>query len=510
MRRAKALTPGGAAELAAIAARHPFIAGDFDERDLFSSYSTGVRYVSGDPEPMKRITDPQKRIELARTLQADWDPGAQHNWSAYCSSDPEGALAALRGAPLTLENAGLWKDLVGALSWAPQNEAVPAKRMRLTVTRQIFDHLEGADPALLDAICRNLVYLLEQGRAARLATIDAWWDRLWASSERVEDGEISDETADRFYDHVINSAGGRLAEQLIGDIDKRKTNSRKISPENRARLRLVMGSDTTAGWLARGACTAQVGFLFFVDPKGVKAVLKPWLARDDRQGAMLRGVLVEWSRLGEKIELVLKNEILRGAQENQASGVMATHVANRLVRPLFLRAVGTAASSITDDDVRRLLKQAAPSVLDALLQEMVDWVMKSGPKLENAWRKAIGPIFESIWPKERTFRSTLYTKNLAALAIAAGPAFPDAFEIVRHYLLPFENGWNGLHFLINSPVVASHPKHALELLWVLCGPGCESDVWQLNEALKKIAEADDGLVRDRRFQWLEQRAPNHG
>lgn len=509
LKRASILPPEGAAELEAIADRRPFISGDFDESDLFSSYSTGVRYVSGDPEPMKRTRDPEKRLDLARSMLAEWDPDTQQNWSAYCSADPEGALEALKLAPLTGDNAGLWSDLIGSLTWTPQDETPQAKRTREAVTRQIFDHLTEADQGLINSLARGLAYLLEPARRARLATADVWWDRLWQACERVHDDEISDEATDRFYDHVINTAAGRLAEQLIAEIDARKTKSKRISPANRARLRLVMGSDTTAGWLARGACVSQIGFLFFVDPLGVRRTLKPWIAGDDGQGETLRGVLVEWARLGDKAETALADEILRGVRESQADGPIATHVANRLIRPLFLHAVGRGESRITQAEVRALLKRAAPSVLEAVLHVMEEWVLKSGRKPENAWRQAIGPIFESVWPKERTYKNPAYTRRLAELCVAAGPAFPEAFGAVRHFLLPFEGGWGGLHFLTSSQVIDAHPKCALELLWTLCGPGCEVEIWELDKALAQIGKAEAALIRDRRFQWLEQRAPHH-
>ncbi|WP_295184599.1 SIR2 family protein [uncultured Brevundimonas sp.] len=510
LKRAGALPAEGAAELKAIGERHPFMSGDFEESDLFSSYSTGVRYVSGDPEPMKRTADPAKRLELAKTMLADWNPDSQQNWSAYCSSDPAGAFEALKGAPLSADNASLWSDLVGSLSWVPQEETASAKRVRQAVTRGIFAHLADAEPDLIDALARGLVYLLEPARRARLATADAWWDRLWETCERVENDEISDEAADRFYDHVINSAGGRLAEQLITEIDARKTKSRRISPANRARLRRVMASDTPAGWLGRGACVSQIGFLFFVDPLGVRRTLKPWIAAEDRQGETLRAVLVEWARLGDKVEKTLVAEILQGVRESQAAGAMATHVANRLVRPLFLDAVGRGSSPITRDVVRKLLKAAAPSVLEAVLQVMEQWVLRSGRKPENAWRQAIGPVFEAIWPKERTFRNPVYTRQLAELCVATGPAFPEALNTVRPFLLPFEGGWRGLHFFTSSTVIESHPRSALELLWILCGPGSETEAWELDKALAKIGAANPHMIRDRRFQWLEQRAPYHG
>lgn len=509
LKRAGALPVAGEAELKAITDRRPFMSGDFEESDLFSSYSTGVRYVSGDPEPMKRTRDPEKRLDLARTALTEWDPDTRQNWNAYCSADPEGALEALKLAPLTEENTGLWSDLIGSLTWAPQGESPQAKRLRQAVTRQIFDHLADAEEGLIGNLARGLAYLLEQARRARLATADAWWDRLWCACERIDE-DLSDEATNRFYDHVINTGAGRLAEQLIKEIDAGKTKSKRISPANRARLRSVMGSDTPAGWLARGACVSQIGFLFFVDPQGVRRTLKPWIAGNDRQGETLRSVLVEWARLGEKAEKALADVILQGVSECQSDGVMATHVANRLIRPLFLKAVGRASSRITETDVRALLKRAAPSVLQAVLHVMEEWVLKSGRKPDNAWRQAIGPIFESVWPKERTYRNPAYTRRLAQLCVAAGPAFPEAFETVRDFLLPLDGGWSGLHYLTRSPVIETHPKSALELLWTLCGPGCEFQVWELDEALAKIEAADPVLVRDRRFQWLEQRAPNGG
>lgn len=194
----------------------------------------------------------------------------------------------------------------------------------------------------------------------------------------------------------------------------------------------------------------------------------------------------------------------------QASGLMATHVADRLFRPLFLDAIGRQTSPFTQDQVRSTLKQAAPSVLEALLDVMERWVKGSGRKPENAWRQAVEPIFEAIWPKERTYKNPLYTRRLAALCLAVGDAAPEAFDVIRPFLSPLEGQSAALNGVTQSPTIESHPKVVLELLWAMCGPGCEVEVWQLDKALDKIAEVDENLMRDRRFQWLEQRAPRFG
>lgn len=507
LRRAKRLSSAGLSALKAIQAQNSSLSRDYEESDLFASFSSGVSFVSGNPEPLKKVADPKKRLDVAKTLASAWDPNGQHSWSAYCSVDPVGALESLQAAPLSVENAELWNGLLGPLAW-PREGPGKGRKQRQAVTLEAFSYLDGVDGPFLEALSSSLVDLLPRGREAGMRNPEMWWDRLWSILERAPADEIDDEDGDRFADLLINRPAGRLAEALITEISARKTPSRRISPANRARLRRMMGSDTQAGWYARGVAAQQAGFLYFVDPRGVTGVLSPWLSRDDRQGRTLRSVLVEWSSLGDKATAALKHVILRGARESRASSPLAAHVAARMIQPLFRDAIGKgpATPTITVEDVRSVLKQAAPSILEGAAQCLADWVAESGRKPENAWNQAIGPIFRKIWPQERTHRKSLYTQQLAKLCINSGGRFPEALTVVSHFLLPFEGDWAGLYFLSSTEAPDCHPSSTLQLLWILCGPGFEGQTHDLHEILARIRKADPALELDRRFQWLEQRA----
>lgn len=506
VRKAKRLTASGRAALADIQARNKGLSRDYDEKDLFSSYSTGVHYVSGDPEPFRKAGSPGRRLEVAKTLSTKWDPDAQHSWTAYCAVDPAGALETLASAPLSIDNAPLWIGLLSPLAWGQDDGK--ARKARHQTTLDVLDHLRGADDAFLEAVASYLVDLLPRARTAGLGDADDWWDRLWAAMEGSPPDDTDMDDGSRFYDVLINRPAGRLAEQLITEINARKTKTRKITPANRARLHRIMASDTQAGWLARGAAVREANFLYFIDPRGVASVLRPWLNRDDAQGRTLRAVLVGWSNLADTALAALKAPVLQGARESQASSPMASHVAAQLIRPLFRQAVARspAPATLHESEVRLVFKQASASVLEGAASCLADWVGDSGRKPENAWRQAIGPIFKKVWPQERTYRKALYTRALAQMCVNAGGAFPEALEAVRHFLLPLEGDWESLHFMISSEAPEDFPESALELVWILYGPGFEGQAHDLREVLDRIAKSDPRLEIDRRLQWLSLRA----
>ena len=91
---AGALSKAGAEELSAIKQRRDYLDRTVEDRDFFSSYSHGARFVSGDPAPIiEAAEDDRLRVawELARSPELD----RQQGWSAYCRSDPQGAFDSL-------------------------------------------------------------------------------------------------------------------------------------------------------------------------------------------------------------------------------------------------------------------------------------------------------------------------------------------------------------------------------------------------------------------------------
>lgn len=510
LRRAGVLPDKGSSELEVISVRYPFIAGDFDEKDLFGSYSTGVHAISGDATPLKDAA-PEDRLQIAHKFSSDWNLNSQQNWSAYCSVDSAGAFLALKLGRLAEDEVPFWNDLIRTLAWPPQTESEVMKAQRRAVVRDIFAHLDTADDTFLQRVGGHLVDLWPMACTAGVVTADDWWDRLWAIVE-LDNEALNLDGGDRFYDRVINQPAGRLMEHLISAINHRKTRLKRISIDDRTRLRRVMESNTKAGWLARAVCIRDAGFVLFLDRSGTLNSLRPWLAAEGIQGATLRSVLVEFAQLGTSATRAYRNELKQGVLESQVSGDAASHVASSLLRPLFSQAMSRSCVNwgLQEEDVREILKRASPSVLEGAAHCFRLWVAPNDMTSEKAWRLGVRPVFEKVWPRERRFKRAAHTKYLAAMCVDAGKAFPEAFDVVRHYLVPYEDEWVGLYFLDSSKAPDVYPSKTLDLLWAICGPGCNGQSTDLGKILDRIGTANRELVVDRRYQWLEQRAVRYG
>jgi hypothetical protein len=251
IRFAGVLPESGHQALAAIAASHPFITGDYKEADLFGSYSSGVHSVQGDSAPLV-AANAEQRLDIARTLRNERDFSVQLGWSTYCTAQPAAAFEALTAGELDEENTGLWFDFLQVLvtSTVATNRA---NEKAAGLVPRAFARLTDAPDDFLARQLPPLSYLLSV-YAADVDDHDAacrWWDRLWKVAE-LHETPVDDGETDRFYDLVINRPSGRLVEWLLTAIDRRKAVF-GILDGDRRRLRLVVASDSAAGWFGRGA-----------------------------------------------------------------------------------------------------------------------------------------------------------------------------------------------------------------------------------------------------------------
>ncbi len=511
LRRAGILPPEGEAELAAIAARHPHIAGDFREEDLFDGYVGEVQNVEGHPEALLDL-DPGERLSKAKELAKEPDYRSGLDWRAYCRADPGGALDALRQSPFGAPDLGLWNDLIQVLVWSKQGATEEEAVERLDHVRDLFQQLDRAPDEAASVLSGSLVDLLPVAREAGIDT-DDWWDRLWAIIE-ADETPVDLESKDRLYDKAVNRPAGRLVEQLIRNIDKRKTSRRRLGDLDRQRLRRVLASDTPAGWLARGILTRDIGFLVFLDRALALSTLHERMMTDDLQAQSLRTVLVKFARLGSKATRAFRKPLIRGVEEsNPNRGPEAAKIASQVLMPLLSERLsgGRVRWGLPEAEVARVLASAPEAILDGAADCLEKWVASvPDTSPERVWREGIRPLFEAVWPKERRFKRSAVSTDLAGTCVGAGPAFPEAFAYLRPYLTPSTADWANIHFIGRSGAPEQHPAVVLELLWILCGPGFEGQSTELAKILDRLVVAMPALETDRRLQWLEQRAVRYG
>jgi SIR2-like domain len=504
LQTAGALTPHGRELLDQILVRTPQLQRNVEEIDLFASYSSGVFSVVGDPAPLLEAA-PEEVLNVAHELKQSRDFNAEAGWSAYCRANPPAAFEALTRHGFRSEDVDLWRDLVNAVAFpvpAQQDQA----RARSRLIGSIFHALEPAPEDALQGLAPSLVRLFnpQAGVPARVRRV--WWDRLWqiTASDQPQEDEPADE---RFYDRVVNSTPGKLAEDLLLTIEVERRERGRPTRASMGHLRTIMRDDGQAGHMARGACARSVGFLVNVDEPFVRREFLPRLREDSRHGAILRAVILEWAQLGAVATKVLKSELIRGVVESTA---ISTHAQNAAAKVLLPRiwprlAKDPVDAGFEDGDTARALKLCGDNIRVAAAQWLAIWQKRAtDPGPAEVWSKGVLPLFEAVWPQEGKFKQWRITIHLADCCAHTGDRFPEALEVFRPYLTTSLEGSADLFFLFNNDVAKRFPAETLDLLWALLRLRKESvGMPNLATALDEIKAAAPNLELDRRFQWLE-------
>jgi hypothetical protein len=501
IRLAGVLPDDGRAELDAIAARHSFITGDYEERDLFGSYSTGAYAVQGDPAPVIDAA-PEDRLIVAQRLRKDRDFSSQLSWSAYCNSQPAAAFELLNAAELAGENVGLWNDFLQALTTVTVART-NANPDTVELVRKAFDRLETAEDDFVAPLLPALSYLLRMTKVSE--GVSLWWNRLWKLCELHEKPLAEDDT-EKLYDRLINRPSGQLTELLLLTLDHRRANGR-IAEEDRQRLAGVIKSDTPAGWFGRGACANNAGYILHTDWRLALGPLRERMSRNDREGISLRSVLLGGAQLSFAATRAYKRPLLRAANEAAtATGHAASHVASRFLHPLISwRTIpSTGKAPVSTEEVRSLLRSAPYPVLAGAAECMRIYVAQITRSPERAWRAFVGPIFHAVWPHEARLKRASVSRDLAALCAGTGAAFEEAFATIRHFLTPLDGGGYAVSTLQASSMESTGASACLQFLWILFGPGASGRSTELGAILDKLVAISPRLDIDRRLQWLEQ------
>jgi hypothetical protein len=217
--------------------------------------------------------------------------------------------------------------------------------------------------------------------------------------------------------------------------------------------------------------------------------------------------MVEFANLETDTTRIMKEAIIKGVEESLATGDAAAHVAAKILLPIInANRTGSAVDwAFTAPEVNRTLSRTRDGVRHGVLIFLRSFLSLLGEDRTITWRSEIGPLFQAVWPPDRTFRRAILTDEFVTLCVLTGDAFPEAFMTVKPFLVPFERDWVHVHQLASSDVPERFPSETLDLLWTVCGPPARRASLDLGPILDRIAKRSPNLVVDRRFQWLEER-----
>ena len=471
-----------------------------EDRDFFSTYVSGFRYISGDPAPIIDTVD-KNRLQVARELTRSPVPESKQSWSTFCQKYPQAAFDLLVKEDLTPENGTLWNEFLSGLVFGDDAN----KTIRDDLVVEAFQHLTNVDSSTLQPMVYGLARLIFSAPRQLISDVERWLKRLWENIS-LQPNEPLDLSED-LYDQAINSTAGKLAQTLLLEIDAKRQEN--VSPTNSQRqlLRRISNCEGAVGQLGRAIFARHLSFLLNLERQCVIDDLGPRINATNAEGVALRSVMLSYGLISPELTQVLGQAVMKGAVESKASG-HAANVAENILQPALadVRGDNTVHWGLTATDVAQVLRDSPSFFRREVLQRLVSWSKNDGAGAEDTWRTTIKPFFTKVWPIEREFLDVLLTHQLIALAVGAGNEFPDALEQLRPYLVPFDRGLGLLPDISSSNVPERFPTETLELLWLVCGPESRGSYYGISNIIDRLIEADPGLEADRRLQWLEHRA----
>lgn len=487
-------------ELSKIKQRRPYLDRPVEERDFFSTYSSGVQVVHGDAQPL--IDAPEtNRLEVAQASQLSDDIEKRHGWRVYCKLDPDGAFQTLQCAPLDEANAPLWESFVSALSTSETG----SEKIRSDLAVKVFKTLKQGTDEFLTKFVRALCRLYELSPHDQVPSLRMWWQRLFSLACESE-AELVD-IPDDFYFSAINNSGGILATVVLQDIEKASADGLAVPTRLVKALYACADGLGIQGSFARAVLIRHLNFVISLNLPRVTRRLSSALASDNLEGKALRRILVCNTAVSQRVSKAFSKEILHGVIKCDATGSEAQSAAAKILAPAFsvLRETSTVeAWGISYADIARTLRDSTPQIRAAAAAVLERWSSTFDEPPEVSWRTLVRPLLEQVWPREKVFRTTQTSRHFVRLAICSGDAFPEALEYVRPYLVPLET-LDSRFIFRGSKHPEEFPHEVLNLLWIVLS-GSSAESFHIAEILERLLLVAPELEVDRRFQWLDRRA----
>ncbi|MDE0146113.1 MAG: SIR2 family protein [Nitrospira sp.] len=136
----------------------------------------------------------------------------------------------------------------------------------------------------------------------------------------------------------------------------------------------------------------------------------------------------------------------------------------------------------------------------------------AGDQRVEYWQNRVLPFFSQIWPQDEARATTQISEDLGRLCVAAGDAFPEALDILCHWLKP--GNPPTLIFLVRrlreAEICQRFPERALTFLEAIVGPEAEWVPEELRQCLNDIRQEDQQLATAERFRRLEELIERQG
>lgn len=485
----------GQKELARIQAAHPewqTSKGDRDDFPVWFETTVGDR---GDAGELADISTEDLLGEMRSKVAAD-KLNNDGLWRRFIAAEPQRSLNAL----IEASDAGDWPTD----EWRQFFNYLLDKDDR-PLMLAAFDFVETRDVNQLGEALHPLIQWLQHQHLRLVDYLSgperllALWDRL---SQTVQaDGQTSADALDDPMFAVLNENSGMLAILLVEELIRRHGPPREQFEDD-----LAPRFDAILTWRGRTGLVGQIALfqrLAYIANQASAWTLEklaPLLAPTAPAAA------TRWiARLfqGQAGSPALFNATAEGfwwsfdlKQEDSQEGRVVI-----LLQAAHRKILGEPYD-ITPQQAKSALLREGPRALEICARYLTFGGDDPDERARN-WLDRSKPLFQFVWPKDKSARTEEATQRLANLALSVESAFPDAVATLVPYLTPaWDKDW-GFYFDYEEKgqeLFARYPDAAVALLDALIPPDRGPII--LNEMLDGIEAANAGIASDFRFQRL--------
>lgn len=466
----------------ALCANHPQWQLKEDERDEFPFWMG-----AGD-EWRTFVVTPRRRRELVEWLKQPPITGfwQEDDWRQRCRD--EFATTACALCALSREN--FWP----VARWRQALQAWGEEKILRRSWRYMAPVLARAPVEIIGEIAHSLSRWLE-AVAITFVGHEGLFFALCQQILRIQHKEVL--VSGDLVNQAINHPVGIITEALLHWWYRRELEDKQGLPDELEPIFTHLCDLNVSSYRhARVLLAAHVITLFRVDSEWTERNLLPhfnWQASTAEGRVAWEGFL--WSpRLYLPLFELIKPFFLDTARHYTELGDVGRQYAALLT---------FAALESRDTFTTGELKAATEALPEVGRQETVWTLVRAlegaGEQRVEYWQNRILPYWESIWPQLRDHRTPSLAEPFADLCIAARDAFPEALDVLRHWLQPIGSV---VYRLSEANLPSLYPKATLEFLDVIVDTHAPWPPYGLAKCLNEIKTADPSLEEDGRFRRL--------
>ncbi len=467
-----------------LAQQHPTWQLAEDQRDEFPCW------MSDGHEDRRFVCTPRRRRDLMEWLiEPHTDSWQEDDWRQRCRENFSTTACALCGLARRNEwPIEYWREALQAWS-----EGQLLSRSWRYMARVI----DRAPDNVLQELSHSISWWLQM----QAKTFEGQEGLFFSLSRRLLALEYGDtDAADDPVSRAINHPVGHVTQAILDWwYRKELKGSQGLGDEVGSLFTMLCDTSVDKFGHGRVLLSAHATALFYVDPKWTKVHLLPlfdWRISQAEARAAWEGFL--WSpRVYRPLLEAMRQSLLETPEYYGRLGKHASQFADFLAFVALDR-----GDTFTVDELAQATRRLPSEGLESTAQAIVRALESAGEQRGEYWRNRVLPYLKSVWPTSTTVRTPTISGYFAHLCVAARDAFPEAVDLLRHWLQPLQDTGYPLHLLDQAKLCKQFPSDALTFLDAVLGDVTQWVPKEIVTCLNDIIGADQALANDPRFLRL--------